>query len=77
MFNYYETIFCDTPEDKAIYMKHMPDYEKTTEGKPRTEKSKVTYYQTYWRTHQMSDHLPMWVELKIDYSDEYLRSKLK
>ena len=77
VFNYYKTVFRDTPEDKAIYMKHMPDYETTTEGKPRTEKSKANYYQTYWRTHQMSDHLPMWVELKIDYSDEYLRSKLK
>jgi hypothetical protein len=31
---------------------------------------------TYWRTFQMSDHLPMWVELKIDYSDDYLARKL-
>jgi endonuclease/exonuclease/phosphatase family metal-dependent hydrolase len=77
VFNYYETVFRDTPEDKAIYMKHMPNYETTTKGEPRKAKSKATYYQTYWRTHQMSDHLAMWVELKIDYSDEYLRSKLK
>jgi hypothetical protein len=25
-----------------------------------------------WRTHQMSDHLPMWIELRIDFGDEYL-----
>lgn len=25
-----------------------------------------------WRTHQMSDHLPMWVELHIDFTPEYL-----
>ncbi|MCG6860320.1 MAG: hypothetical protein LJE70_03415 [Chromatiaceae bacterium] len=25
-----------------------------------------------WRTHQMSDHLPMWVELHIDFAPEYL-----
>jgi hypothetical protein len=30
-----------------------------------------------WRTFQMSDHLPMWVEIKIDYSTEYLKGKLK
>ncbi|GAB3165377.1 endonuclease/exonuclease/phosphatase family protein [Telluribacter humicola] len=30
-----------------------------------------------WRTFQMSDHLPMWVEIKIDYSSEYLEKKLK
>lgn len=25
-----------------------------------------------WRTYQMSDHLPMWVEIKSDFSDAYL-----
>ena len=25
-----------------------------------------------WRTHQMSDHLVMWVELRIDFAREYL-----
>ena len=25
-----------------------------------------------WRTYQMSDHLPMWVELRTDFGDEYL-----
>jgi exonuclease III len=30
-----------------------------------------------WSTFQMSDHLPMWVEMKIDYSTEYLERKLK
>jgi hypothetical protein len=25
-----------------------------------------------WRTHQMSDHLPMWVELHINFAQEYL-----
>ena len=29
------------------------------------------YFQQ-WRTWQLSDHLPLWVELKIDFSDEYL-----
>jgi hypothetical protein len=26
-----------------------------------------------WRTYQMSDHLLMWIELKIDFAAEYLR----
>lgn len=25
-----------------------------------------------WRTHRMSDHLPMWIELGIDDADAYL-----
>lgn len=77
VFNYYKTVFRNTPEDKEIYMKHMPYYAVTTKGKPRKEENKATYYQSKWRTYQMSDHLPMWVELKIDYSDEYLQRKLK
>lgn len=26
----------------------------------------------FWRTHQMSDHLPMWCEIRVDFSAEYL-----
>lgn len=26
-----------------------------------------------WRTHEISDHLPVWIELETDYSDDYLR----
>ena len=26
-----------------------------------------------WRTYQMSDHLPMWVEIRTDLGEEYLR----
>ena len=29
-------------------------------------------YYGEWRTFQMSDHLPLWVELEIDFSDNYL-----
>ncbi len=76
VFDYYQVVFRDTEEDKATYMKYMTEYEVKKNGQPRSESSKQNYYQTYWRTHQMSDHLPMWVELKIDYSDEYLRRKL-
>lgn len=25
-----------------------------------------------WCTHEMSDHLPIWIEIEVDYSDEYL-----
>jgi endonuclease/exonuclease/phosphatase family metal-dependent hydrolase len=41
----------------------------TTAG--RSNASLEEYYQG-WRTFQMSDHLPLWVELEIDFSDGYL-----
>lgn len=30
-----------------------------------------------WTTYEMSDHLPIWMELETDYSDDYLRRHLK
>lgn len=35
------------------------------------EKFKSNYKR--WTTDQMSDHLPIWLELETDYSDDYLR----
>jgi exonuclease III len=36
-----------------------------------SESSLEEYYDE-WRTFQMSDHLPLWMELEIDFSDRYL-----
>jgi len=41
----------------------------TAAGKSNASLEK--YYEE-WRTFQMSDHLPLWVELEIDFSDGYL-----
>jgi len=30
-----------------------------------------------WRTYKMSDHLPIWVELNVDFSDDYLARRLE
>jgi len=35
-------------------------------------KASLEKYYDEWRTFQMSDHLPLWVELEIDFSDKYL-----
>ena len=37
------------------------------------ERSSRTYY-LEWRTYQFSDHLPLWVRLKVDDSAKYLES---
>ena len=69
VFDFYETVFRE--EDEALYVPYMGDrYLTTASGKPRSNPS--SYYKTFYRTHQMSDHLPMWTEIQIDYSDEYL-----
>jgi hypothetical protein len=30
------------------------------------------YYRNEWRTYQISDHFPLWVDLQIDFADDYL-----
>ena len=74
VFDFYQHVY--RTDEQALYIPAMGQaYEKNSKGKPRTDKQKATYYKTYWRTHQMSDHLPMWVELKIDFSQRYLQRK--
>ena len=64
-FNYTESVYSE--QDLETYREYFAD---KIQGK--TDKEIKTYYLTKWRTFQMSDHLPLWVELKIDFSDEYL-----
>ena len=69
VFDFFTTVFAE--KDEKAYANLMGKKYNDKDAKGRT-----SYYMDYWRTHQMSDHLPMWVELKVDYSDHYIRSKL-
>jgi endonuclease/exonuclease/phosphatase family metal-dependent hydrolase len=64
-FHFEETVY--TERDLETYRGYFPDKIK---GKTDAEIKK--YYLSTWRTLQMSDHLPLWVELKIDFSNRYL-----
>ena len=35
------------------------------------------YYNQFWKRNQISDHNPIWIEIKIDSSDEFLQEKLQ
>jgi hypothetical protein len=83
VFDYFNLIY--TKEDYQAYIPAMmagkaendPDnpFVYDSEGKARTEKQRRAYYRNHWRRRQMSDHLIMWLELKIDYGEEYLRKR--
>lgn len=75
VFNFYDTFF--RAEDETIYAEAMgSDYAVKSDGTPRDDSGRRRYYRD-WRTYQMSDHLPMWVELRIDFGEEYLAEKSK
>ncbi|MCK5516458.1 MAG: endonuclease/exonuclease/phosphatase family protein [Desulfobulbaceae bacterium] len=59
VFDYFKHVY--THDDEAV---HRSD---SGNGLKPTSK-----YST-WRTYKMSDHLPMWIELRTDFSEEYLK----
>lgn len=67
-YDYFKRIFTD--EELDTYK----GYFEEKNVKDKTEEQIKKYYLSKWRTFQISDHLPLWVELKIDFSDEYLNS---
>ena len=65
-FNFTKSVYC--LEDCEEYKQYFPK-----EQQAKTEDKRLAYFKTYYRTYQMSDHIPLWVELKIDFSDQYLK----
>lgn len=61
IFDFYEHIFRD--QDEAEYR---------AEGETFNGLKNTSKYST-WRTYKMSDHLPMWVEIRTDFGEEYLK----
>lgn len=83
VFDYFDLVYRD--DDYDAYVSAMmvgkdpgdPDNPLTynTSGKARSKKQRRAYYRDHWRRRQMSDHLTMWLELKIDYGKEYLKKR--
>ena len=66
VFDFFATIYSDAK--LSSYRSEL----RTSQGAVPSNKS--SYYRHHWRRFQMSDHLPMWVELPIEFADPYLRS---
>ncbi len=73
VFPFFDHVYREDEEE--TYVPEMGDaYVTTRKGQPRDEAGRRRYYRA-WRTFRMSDHLPMWIELKIDFGVEYLERK--
>jgi hypothetical protein len=55
--------------DAYIAMRHADGYK--TPKKVTALDDRQKQYED-WRTYQLSDHLPLWAEFHVDFSDEYL-----
>lgn len=77
VFNYYDSVF--RAEDCGVYllrMQNRANLELTNQGQAEETPRNLAYYHNTWRTYQMSDHLPMWVALNIDFAGQYLQELL-
>jgi len=78
VFGYYKSVF--KPADHDVYYrltgkdpKRDKKKWKQKSGKALNEAGRKKYYSKEWRTWQMSDHLPLWVALKVNFSEQYLK----
>ncbi|MEN0079477.1 MAG: hypothetical protein AAF753_10230, partial [Pseudomonadota bacterium] len=71
-FNFTKSLF--KPEHYDHYADILPERHRDLkhDGTPKDRGKDKEYFQKRWMTWQMSDHLPLWVELAIDFSDEHL-----
>lgn len=75
VFDFFNHVYTD--EEEKLYAPQIGQaYKVNKRGEPRTDRQKRNYYRQ-WRTFQMSDHFPMWIELKVDYGKPYLESIAK
>jgi endonuclease/exonuclease/phosphatase family metal-dependent hydrolase len=61
-------------EKKASEKKKLEKRLDTMREMRKSDMESEKYFLEEWRTYQMSDHLPLWVELEIDFADQYLES---
>lgn len=76
-FNYYKSVFTADDADYIPYRGLPGTTPASVEHWNRDEEGQRKYYEKEWRTFQMSDHLPLWVQLKIDFTEPYLEALRK
>ena len=72
-FNFTKSVY--TEKDYPIYypfLKKETTNKKTGVTRAYTEEELYDNYMKSYRTFEMSDHLPLWVEFKVDFSGQYL-----
>ena len=73
VFDVFDVVFKDGGEQE--YLDDMKRVHKNPQKLDQASEAEK-YYKRYWRRNQMSDHFPIWIELLIDSSDDFLTSKL-
>ena len=68
MVDMYKSVFRDMAGDRKIYGPFMPPPDQDEDDSA----DDLAKRYRRWRTWQMSDHRPLWIEIDTDYADDYL-----
>lgn len=74
IFNFFNSVYRleeDWDKYKDFMMAHKEDPSTLV-----TDDDFKRYYKNHWRVRQISDHLPVWLSMVIDSSDDFLKEKL-
>ncbi|MGO3183103.1 MAG: endonuclease/exonuclease/phosphatase family protein [Aequorivita sp.] len=75
VFNLFDYVYINTPEEIENY--HNLMLQQKEDPSTLTNDAKFrSYFNKYWKRNQMSDHLPIWIEVQTESSDEFLANKL-
>lgn len=71
-FNFTKSVY--TEADFPVYRPFLKKETTNKKGETHvyTEEELLNNYMKSYRTFEMSDHLPLWVEFKVDFSGQYL-----
>ncbi len=81
-FDFFQSVFLKKDwkayyEAAAATGRPMTSWDKTMNWPDNDRVLTRREYFQQWRTWQMSDHMPLWLELKINFTDEYLERLAK
>jgi endonuclease/exonuclease/phosphatase family metal-dependent hydrolase len=71
MIDMFADVFRDNAGDRKIYAAHIPKKDPEKNERFRAKTPQELYRK--WRTWQMSDHSPLWIEIETDFADSYLQ----
>ncbi|WP_405604692.1 endonuclease/exonuclease/phosphatase family protein [Polaribacter sp. Asnod1-A03] len=75
VFNLFNYVYQNTPEVINEYKELMLLHKNDPTTLISDEKF-TSYFNRYWKRDQISDHLPVWIEISTNNSNNFLKSKL-
>jgi len=72
VFDIHRSVYRDEDADHYFDVVKPLKLMKTSDGVERDREQAKTYFQRYYRKHQLSDHKLLWCELHTDFSQDYL-----